>query len=499
MGRVYVSDKPIDCPSRILILIGRNSCRMHEDLCVCRWMCCFELRGHGLLPEKRTQRRLNQVSSLGRQQNFHTDLRNSAGVTGASIISRVNPTPPSSSPAGPQQPCPASISCPDNNGCLSSDSTTGRSFTLSCGIDFYGGDLKLEWTDGLEACSAACAANSECVAASFVGNSGSSGPCYLKSKNLGPVADSRVNGKDYLRQRFDPTERIADVRTGFSVKSLSAPATPSSTPATPNTEDITKLLNTPEDIQFCASYINYSPPVETLRTAATISAVTRTTTTNLVTSTPSAVTLVETVVVSGETTTVASTETVVITTTVQGNLKKRLQATPAAALETPSVLQGWSPQDISAACSKVATFTSTTTLTTATETVYTATETSSTTTTTVAPTPTITMATTSPLIRTVSVTSTTLATVTSRIPVLEQPQCDSRPVRLCCINIAPWSTNSGVWGGICGYTPSNPAELVGARCITRPASGQCPAGTSQACCRGTVPGQCALGTQCARV
>ncbi|EMD59497.1 hypothetical protein GGP41_004461 [Bipolaris sorokiniana] len=403
----------------------------------------------------------------------------SAGVTGASIISRVNPTPPSSSPAGPQQPCPASISCPDNNGCLSSDSTTGRSFTLSCGIDFYGGDLKLEWTDGLEACSAACAANSECVAASFVGNSGSSGPCYLKSKNLGPVADSRVNG--------------------FSVKSLSAPATPSSTPATPNTEDITKLLNTPEDIQFCASYINYSPPVETLRTAATISAVTRTTTTNLVTSTPSAVTLVETVVVSGETTTVASTETVVITTTVQGNLKKRLQATPAAALETPSVLQGWSPQDISAACSKVATFTSTTTLTTATETVYTATETSSTTTTTVAPTPTITMATTSPLIRTVSVTSTTLATVTSRIPVLEQPQCDSRPVRLCCINIAPWSTNSGVWGGICGYTPSNPAELVGARCITRPASGQCPAGTSQACCRGTVPGQCALGTQCARV
>ncbi|EUC40265.1 hypothetical protein COCMIDRAFT_48500, partial [Bipolaris oryzae ATCC 44560] len=72
-----------------------------------------------------------------------------------------------------------------------------------------------------------------------------------------------------------------------------------------------------------------------------------------------------------------------------------------------------------------------------------------------------------------------------------------RPIRLCCVNIAAWSTNSAVWGNICGYTPSNPAELVGARCITRPSSGTCPGGSMQACCRGTVPGSCALGTQCA--
>jgi predicted nucleic acid binding AN1-type Zn finger protein len=78
-------------------------------------------------------------------------------------------------------------------------------------------------------------------------------------------------------------------------------------------------------------------------------------------------------------------------------------------------------------------------------------------------------------------------------------QCTNRAIRLCCLNIAPWATNSGVWGGICGYTPSNPSELIGARCIPRPATGSCPAGTSQACCAGTVPGQCALGTQCARV
>jgi hypothetical protein len=271
-------------------------------------------------------------------------------------------------------------------------------------------------------------------------------------------------------------------------------------PASPAPEDVSDLLNSTEDIQFCVSYIDYSPPVETLRTAATISTVTHTTMTDLVTSTPPAVTLVETVVVSGGTTVVASTETAVTTVTVPAALKKRSPTTAAAAaLETPSVLQGWSSQDISAACSKIVTFTSTATLTTATETVYTATEISSTTKTVLVPAPTITIATTSPLIYTIGVTSTTLVTVTSRMPALELPQCASRSLRLCCLNIAPWATNSGVWGGICGYTPTNPSELVGARCIPRPASGTCPAGTSQACCKGNVPGQCALGTQCARV
>lgn len=263
--------------------------------------------------------------------------------------------------------------------------------------------------------------------------------------------------------------------------------------------DVSKSLQSPEDVQFCVSYINYNPPVQTLRTAATVSTVTRTTVTNLLTSTPPAVTLVNTVVLSGETTVVASTETAVTTVTVQAAMKKRSPSTAAAALATPTVLQGWSSQDISAACSKVATFTSTTTLTTATETVYTATETSSTTRTVIAPAPTITMVTTSPLIRTVDVTSTTLVTVTSRIPAPELSQCTGRSMRLCCLNIAPWSTNSAVWGGICGYTPAIPSELIGARCITRPASGTCPAGTSQACCKGSIPGQCALGTQCARV
>jgi hypothetical protein len=258
----------------------------------------------------------------------------------------------------------------------------------------------------------------------------------------------------------------------------------------PIPQDLTKILSSPENLQFCVSYIGYIAPVETLRTITTISTLTRTTTTKLVTSTPPPITLIQTVNSIGETTVVAATESTTKTVTVPAALKKRSE------LAKPALVTSWSPQEISAACSKVATFTSTTTLITATETVYTATETSSTTQLSVAPTPTAIIITTSPLIRTIGVTSTTLITVTSTAAPAPRT-CTS--IALCCMNIAPFSSNSGVWGGICGYIPSSPSEMIGARCISRPASGQCPSGTSAACCKGTFPGQCALGTVCSRM
>jgi len=51
--------------------------------------------------------------------------------------------------------------------------------------------------------------------------------------------------------------------------------------------------------------------------------------------------------------------------------------------------------------------------------------------------------------------------------------CASGQYSLCCMGVAPYSSNSGVWGGICGfYPPDNP--LVGARCIAYdPSSGWC--------------------------
>ncbi|KAF9489021.1 hypothetical protein BDN71DRAFT_1435685 [Pleurotus eryngii] len=49
-------------------------------------------------------------------------------------------------------------------------------------------------------------------------------------------------------------------------------------------------------------------------------------------------------------------------------------------------------------------------------------------------------------------------------------QCSdpARPLARCCMGVAAWSTNSVVWGGICGYTPPSPSEIIGARCIINP-------------------------------
>ena len=40
------------------------------------------------------------------------------------------------------------------------------------------------------------------------------------------------------------------------------------------------------------------------------------------------------------------------------------------------------------------------------------------------------------------------------------------PNALCCMGVAQYSTNSAVWGGICGYyPPAGDNPVVGARCI----------------------------------
>jgi hypothetical protein len=107
-------------------------------------------------------------------------------------------------------------------------------------------------------------------------------------------------------------------------------------------------LDTPEKLEFCASYIGYAPPVETSNIVATVSTVTIITATETSTSTPPPVTVTNTVLSSGETTVVVATETKVVTALVTAAAKKR-------ALATPALVANWAPEKISAACSKVAT------------------------------------------------------------------------------------------------------------------------------------------------
>ena len=107
------------------------------------------------------------------------------------MISRDTSTTPTPAPDAPQV-CPASFTCPENNGCSYTDGS--RTLTLSCGVDFYGGDFANQYAANLQACTQACAGDAQCVAASFVGGKGA-GTCYLKSTKNGGSSNDNVDGK----------------------------------------------------------------------------------------------------------------------------------------------------------------------------------------------------------------------------------------------------------------------------------------------------------------
>ncbi|KAJ4307010.1 hypothetical protein N0V88_000384 [Collariella sp. IMI 366227] len=79
----------------------------------------------------------------------------------------------------------------------------------------------------------------------------------------------------------------------------------------------------------------------------------------------------------------------------------------------------------------------------------------------------------------ITVTQTTTlsqtTTVVTAVPTIVAPGLETcgadRQRDFCCLSTAPWSTNSGVWGNICGYTPNVLSELIGARCSTLRAVG----------------------------
>ncbi|KAH8101439.1 hypothetical protein BXZ70DRAFT_92564 [Cristinia sonorae] len=95
-----------------------------------------------------------------------------------------------------------------------------------------------------------------------------------------------------------------------------------------------------------------------------------------------------------------------------------------------------------------------------------------------------------------SITVTVFSTVFAAIAV--SATCPSaQPVHLCCRNVAPWSSNSGVWGGICGVTPADPNTPMGGACISNM---PCPGPTIEVCCSSVSPcGSGGLGNNCTRV
>ncbi|KZM22124.1 hypothetical protein ST47_g6710 [Ascochyta rabiei] len=133
-----------------------------------------------------------------------------AAVTARETTAPVVPTTPMS--------CPATYTCPENDGCTIQGAGS-RTFALSCGTDFYGGDFTNMEASSLQVCTQACADNSQCVAASYVGGKGA-GHCYLKDKNDG------VSNNDNVDAIAIDTRVVATPSPVSSIMASSSTATP---------------------------------------------------------------------------------------------------------------------------------------------------------------------------------------------------------------------------------------------------------------------------------
>lgn len=87
-----------------------------------------------------------------------------------------------------------------------------RSLTLACSTDYYGGDLGSQYAASLSACTQACAENTQCVAASFVGGDGG-GQCYLKDVANSPNTNDNVDGEWNSWLRFGYVTHYAQLFT----------------------------------------------------------------------------------------------------------------------------------------------------------------------------------------------------------------------------------------------------------------------------------------------
>ncbi|KAF3045633.1 hypothetical protein E8E12_010847 [Didymella heteroderae] len=132
-------------------------------------------------------------------KNTSTSAEPNANVVGVTVVSR------GATSANPVDVvCPDTYTCPDNDGCTFRNSDLDRAFTLSCGVDYYGGDFAGTDAASLLDCSRVCAADERCVAASFAGGSGS-GRCYLKDRNNGVSPNDFVDAIAlYTRIAPDP-------------------------------------------------------------------------------------------------------------------------------------------------------------------------------------------------------------------------------------------------------------------------------------------------------
>jgi hypothetical protein len=114
---------------------------------------------------------------------------------------------------------------------------SGNTYDVVCGSDYFGGDLRLEWTSNFKGCLDICDAEAECVTVSY-----RDGACYLKKeetrldpntsvwaakKTLKSAAPSCVDGVSTV-SRYISSNGVFQIICGKEYRNGDLPATTTS-------------------------------------------------------------------------------------------------------------------------------------------------------------------------------------------------------------------------------------------------------------------------------
>lgn len=119
-------------------------------------------------------------------------------------------------------PTSTGVTCPQNNGALYEDPTSGEVYMIQCYVSYTDNDISNNYQYNLAGCISACAAVPGCSAVNWLVGS-PQGPCYLKSAAQSPAV---VNSADYAAYLVSTASLVpaSSLSSGVSVStSVSGP------------------------------------------------------------------------------------------------------------------------------------------------------------------------------------------------------------------------------------------------------------------------------------
>ncbi|KAI1623342.1 hypothetical protein EDD37DRAFT_465654 [Exophiala viscosa] len=295
--------------------------------------------------------------------------------------------------------------CINDQGDGSSFTSGSKTYTISCGFDYYGYDISMVQTSTFEDCVSACSSDSDCTALSWT----ISGFCYMKNGVSVGDADADVMGA-YVPSASSTTTTTTSTTTTGTTSSTTTTTTAPSTTTTTTTSSLTPSTTT------STTSSSTTPSTTTSTTSSTTSSTTTSTTSSTTTSTATPTTTsTTTTTTTVPTTTTTTTTTTTLTTTSTTTANTSASTTTSTTTSTvPTTTTSSTSTTTTSTTTSTTTVVPTTTTTTTIPTTTTTSTSSSTTTTTTTTVPITTTTTTTPsTTTTVPTTTTTLVTSTT--------------------------------------------------------------------------------------